>query len=479
MTVTPKRIDEVLTNPGMGFASFHFGWWCDLPPTNFAPQECAQRVRQHWPENYPEAGTAYFRWHWRDLEPERGKIDFDMIDAAIQAANVMGMTLSFRVMTVDEGRSGVPDWLISAPYKVAGQWQQGDGENTFWPDYRDGTFQSEHARFVEALGNRYNGHPAVDHVDIGTVGCWGEWNTACLQNNKGIIDVYEPANGTERKEIETALTQIIDHYLSAFGETPVVMLGLEGDEVDLMVHATQGGAGWRLDCWGDWGIWGDAWNHQEDLYPSMISAATALDPGFADVWKHAPVELEVCATLARWEELGWSASGQNAEVQRSFDWALEQHASVLNAKSGAVPSGYVAAIDELLRHNGYRFVVERFTHEDRVRPGSSTTFVTDWSNLGVAPHYLPRTLAYRLRGGSIETTLYSEEDTRDWLPGSWTVSDSITIPANLPKGAYEIDIAVLDRDGQAPATQALPPLQLGIDGRGTDGWYTLSRMTVE
>ena len=27
VTATPKRIDEVLTNPGMGFASFHFGWW--------------------------------------------------------------------------------------------------------------------------------------------------------------------------------------------------------------------------------------------------------------------------------------------------------------------------------------------------------------------------------------------------------------------------------------------------------------------
>ncbi|MGB9339854.1 MAG: hypothetical protein WCB63_11475, partial [Polyangiales bacterium] len=91
VTVEPSRIDEVLTNPGMGFASFHFGWWCNLPPITYPPEHCADRVRKQWPENYPESGTAYFRWHWRDLEPKRGEIDFAMIDRAIQSANELGM----------------------------------------------------------------------------------------------------------------------------------------------------------------------------------------------------------------------------------------------------------------------------------------------------------------------------------------------------------------------------------------------------
>ena len=43
VTVDPKRIDEVLTNPGMGFASFHFGWWCrqDLLARLSRPQPAA------------------------------------------------------------------------------------------------------------------------------------------------------------------------------------------------------------------------------------------------------------------------------------------------------------------------------------------------------------------------------------------------------------------------------------------------------
>lgn len=479
ITVEPTRIDDVLTNPGMGFASFHFGWWCNLPPITYPPEQCADRVRKQWPENYPKSGTAYFRWHWRDLEPKRGEIDFEMIDRAIQSANQMGMTLGFRVMTVADGQSGIPDWLTKAPYNASGQWHPGDGGRVFWPDYRDATFQREHARLISALGKRYNGHPAVDHIDIGTVGCWGEWNTACVSDADSLIDVYKPANRKERQQIVTALTQLIDHHLSAFSKTPILMLGLGGEKMGIMLHATQRGAGWRVDCWGDWGMWGGSWGHQSKLYPPMIAAAAAADPAFVDVWKKAPVHLEVCGTLARWHELGWTASKPNGQIYRSFQWALKQHASVLNAKSKPVPESYVAPIDELLKRNGYRFLIDRFNHQRTVRAGTGTTFITDWRNVGVAPAYLPRTLTYRLRGASKIVTLPSTQDTRTWLPGSWKVRDTIAIPSDLPKGTYQIDLALLDRAGKAPDTKALPPLHLGTAGRGADGWNTVSELIVE
>ena len=201
VTVEPVRIDDVLTNPNMGFADFHFGWWCNLPPVDFTPGECADRAGSNLPDNHPRPGVAYFRWLWRDLEPVRGEIDFGLIDTAIQSANQLGETLGFRVMMIDEGGAGVPDWLRAAPYDVAGPTIGG----TFWPDVRDPSFAAEHERFVSALGARYDDHPGLDHVDIGSVGCWGEWNTACLPDGAGIIDVYGPANDAERDEIAAAL----------------------------------------------------------------------------------------------------------------------------------------------------------------------------------------------------------------------------------------------------------------------------------
>lgn len=56
VTVYPREIDDVLYNPGMGVADFHFGF--GHPPTV---------------EEYPRATVAYFRWPWAELEPAEGQ----------------------------------------------------------------------------------------------------------------------------------------------------------------------------------------------------------------------------------------------------------------------------------------------------------------------------------------------------------------------------------------------------------------------
>jgi hypothetical protein len=410
----------------------------------------------------------------------RGQIDFALIDAALQSANRLGETLGFRVMTIEEGGTGVPQWLRDAPYSLRGQELASGAGNTFWPDYRDAAFQSEHARFIAALGARYDGHPALDHVDIGTVGCWGEWNTACLTSGGGIFDILAPQTPSDRAAIGAAFRSMIDHHIEAFPNTPTVMLGLDGaDELDVMLHATGRGSGWRVDCWGDWGVFGSSWNHMDDLYPAMIANATAAQPGFADVWKTAPVELEICATMRDWQTLGWSSQAPDGEVHRTFQWTLDRHASVLNAKSNAIPAEYVAAIDELLRKNGYRFAIDSFNHSSQVTAGDTTTFHSEWTNLGVAPAYRPRTLEYRLRGATDGATLTSTTDIRRWLPGPFTVRDVVSIPVALPPGVYAIEVALVDRAGTNPDTAPLAPLHLAIGGRDTDGWYALSELTVK
>jgi hypothetical protein len=211
----------------------------------------------------------------------------------------------------------------------------------------------------------------------------------------------------------------------------------------------------------------------------MITHATAADPSFADLWMQAPIQLEVCATMPDWHGRGWTVAEPDGEVYKTFQWALDQHASVLNAKFTDIPGDYVSALDDLLRENGYRFVIDSFNHNSSVAAGAETTFVTSWSNIGVAPSYLRRTLTYRLRNGSDAASFDSAEDIRTWLPGSWDVTDTFTIPADLPAGTYDIEIALVDRAGTEPDTRALPPLYLGIDGRGSDGWYAISQLNVQ
>jgi len=220
-----------------------------------------------------------------------------------------------------------------------------------------------------------------------------------------------------------------------------------------------------------------------DLYPSLIANATADLPAFPDTWQHAPIQLEVCGTMPTWESNGWTTTAPDGEVYKTFQFALDQHASVLNAKSTDIPAAYVPAIDDLLRENGYRFVIDSVNHDSTVQAGVDADLVLSvgWSNLGVAPHYLRRTLTYRLRSTTTttEAIFASTQDTRAWLPGSWDVVDMFTVPATLPPGDYHLEIALTDRPGTNPTTSPLPPLHLGTTGRTPDGYYTVSQLTVE
>ena len=52
----------------------------------------------------------------------------------------------------------------------------GDGPELEVPVLDDPDVLAAHLDFIKRLGGRYDGHPDIDHVDIGTVGWWGEWH---------------------------------------------------------------------------------------------------------------------------------------------------------------------------------------------------------------------------------------------------------------------------------------------------------------
>ena len=61
--ITPPAFTGLLTNPGIGVASFHDGY--------------GQKPSL---KEYPDTGFEYDRFYWSDLEPEEGVYDFAPID---------------------------------------------------------------------------------------------------------------------------------------------------------------------------------------------------------------------------------------------------------------------------------------------------------------------------------------------------------------------------------------------------------------
>ncbi len=422
VVVTPTEIDDLLPNPHMGWQTFH----------RFASDDPAL-------ESLPST-SAYFRLYWSQIEPTEGEIDFAQLDGLLAKAHASGQKLALRIMCVGTDRNTihVPTWLRDGGCPGFEFQYGGEGPTRWAPDMDDPRFQGPHLRLIKALGERYDGHPDLDLVDIGSVGLWGEWHMS--------------STGVEMPTWETRQA-IIDAWCDAFPRTPKVML--IGDAQG-MTYAASRGCGWRADCLGDMGGFSQTWNHMDNFYLQQLEKT-----GTRDAWETGPVAFESCWDMNKWAEEGW-------DIAYIFGYALNCHASYVNNKSARIPEGTRPEVERLLRRIGYRLVLRRLEHAESVKAGSKLVLAMQWENVGCAPAYHDYLLAARL-GTAVVVT---DTSVKGWLPGAKDVNVPVDVPNDAAPGQRELSLALVD-----PTTRE-PAIRLGIAGRGEDGWYPLSQVTV-
>ena len=450
VTVVPEETDEILANPGMGWETFHR----------------TSKADKNLPAWIPST-VQYARWGWRELEPQPGKLDYAFLDKVLKESHDSGQKLAFRVMCCSpyKGRPYHPAWLKD----VGGRELMADhnGEGPFpIPDMDDPIILNAHLDFIKRLGERYDGHPDLDHLDLGSIGWWGEWHLSGSKNCK-------------LPTLENRM-KVVDTYLAAFKKTPLVML-INGKECT--AHATQHGTGWRADSMGDLGSFSPTWNHMHNAYPALIREGKAQD-----AWKNGPIAYEPPAAVAEFVEKQWP-------LRWIFNYALACHGSLFSGKSGRLPDdeNFRRELERFLRRLGYRLLLKELTHPAQARPGEKLDLGMKWQNVGSAPCYRPYRVAFRLTSpGGQQQVFISDIAVNKWLPGSIelfteeffkepadlppgevaAVQDAILLPTDLAPGAYTISIAVVGE------TDEQPVVRLGINGRGDDGWYPLSKVEV-
>ena len=121
---------------------------------------------------------------------------------------------------------------------------------------------------------------------------------------------------------------------------------------------------------------------------------------------------------------------------------------------------------------GYRYVLRRFTYQTPLRAGGKLAFTTWWENQGVAPSYRQFPVVLRLSGAQGSAAIQTAADIRQWLPGDAIYDDSVTLPADLRPGLYELSIGIVD-----PAT-GQPKVKLAIAGVTAEGWYPLGKIEI-
>ncbi len=436
--IRPKPTSKVLVNPGKGFMTFQ----C------FNGDNSKKRVNEGYPIEYQEFGgslenldhpatsLAYFRLYWRFIEPEPGQYRWDMIDKALETAVQRGQTLLLRIAPYgSREQDDVPAWyrsLVGEEKKLPVRWRT-NPENPLYIKYFGG--------MIRGLGKRYDGHPALESVDTSIVGPWGEGAGSNLLTQE------------TRKSL-------IGAYLETFPKTDLIMLLT--DEKTNGYGLSQRNVGWRVDCLGDMGGFSKVWSHMLDFYPQQI-----IKSGMQDAWKNAPVSLEVCWNMQKWEDEGW-------DIEYIINESLKWHISSFNAKSSPVPKAWQNQVNEWIKRMGYRFVLRRFTYLPEVHPLGELNFTSWWENKGVAPIYKRYPLALRLKNEKHSEILVTGADITKWLPGDNIYDSSVLLP-DMPEGKYNLQIAILDRD----LTTFQIKVKLAIEGLQDDGWYQIGEIEVK
>jgi len=441
VTVRPAGIDDVLVNPGIGFMTFQRFNGDELNAglrwTEGFPIEYQEFKGSLENKNHPATSIAYFRVYWKFVEPEAGKYNWAMLDTALRTAHGRGQTLMLRIAPYGTTKDNdVPDWYRTmmgdeSGKKLIAKWRT---------DAEDPRYVQHFGKMVRAVGARYDGHPDLESVDLSIVGAWGE--------------------GAGSAELgEKTRESLVDAYLESFAKTPLVML--LSDEKTNKYGISRKPVGWRVDCLGDMGGFGNGqWSHMLDYYPQAI-----VNFGMRDAWRKAPVSLEVCWVMQHWKDKGW-------DVDYIIDQSLKWHISSFNGKSSAVPQEWWPAVNRWLKKMGYRFVLRKFTYPEAVRPQGRLAFTTWWENKGVAPSYRQFPLALRLKNEKRTELLVTDADIRTWLPGDNVYESAVFLPAEMPAGDYELAVALVD-----PATR-VPKVKLAIGGVGPDGWYAMGKVSV-
>ena len=427
----PKRIDDVLANPGMGIQTFQrFNGdalngelkWSEEGPTGPLASPSS-------PVSFPPSTISYCRWFWATLEPQQGHVRWDIIDRALEQARLHGQKLAIRLMPYDKEHP-LPEW-----YRRSGA-KRVNAEGAVWePDFSDPLYLKYWGELVAEAGKRYDGNPNLDTVDISSVGYWGEgWSD------------YMPAFPFQKK--------LIDIWFDAFPTTHLLM---NFDEPQALAYGTGRGAGWRFDCLGDLR---PKWCHMLDFYPEQMVRA-----GIQEVWKRSPVSMEACWVPGGWVKNGW-------DVRYILNEALRWHVSSLNVKSSAIPPEVAGLFEDFERRMGYRFELRRMEYPGSVQAGGTARVQMWWVNAGVAPIYDSYTLAVAFDAGTEHAVTELPVDIRKWLPGDAVVDEAVPVPALKP-GEYRLRVALLDQRTKKPA------IRLGIEGRMENGWYDLGPINLK
>jgi hypothetical protein len=272
-------------------------------------------------------------------------------------------------------------------------------------------------------------------LETGFVGQWGEW-------------YYSKNFGNETQELNDKRRQVLEAMLDAVPEGrfllvryPLIKLSYLGDEVPLTAEEAFSGSnrakiGHHNDAfladWGNDGTYGRNGEGPDDdpILRSYIAAETLYVPngGETNVEGATAAEKIYQDATTEMSEYHWSFCGSTYSEDVTNRWR----------KHGI--------FDELNRKMGYRYELVSAELPDIAAQGSTKTIEIQIRNVGYAPLYNARPVFLVLSNETDTIAIQLQSDPRRWLPNGelTTISESVTIPKDVPVGTYELYLHMPD-----------------------------------
>lgn len=434
--IYPKIIDELLENPGIGFIA---------APGLMEPEGVIHDNRGNPVEkykftdnsrtwNHPDSRITYCGVRWRDLEIEKGRYRWDILEKKLEEAKASGCTAIVRCSPYALAEEDdIPDWFRREC--------QEKPEFPFWRvDPLHSPYVTYWSKFIAEFAQHFDGHPVISSVDMALVGAWGE------------------GGGTEFLE-EESIRQMVGAYIDNFKITPLQALLHDPKSVKI-IRERKENIGFRVDCLGDMGgFHQEEWSHMLDFYPENI-----CNFEMEAAWKKAPVVFEACWHMNDWYLQGWDI---DYIVEESLKW----HISSFNSKGTTVPEPWKESVKRWLNKMGYRFELRKLMYNPVVKKGEGLRVRGLWANTGVAPIYHKYPLVVRLKNEKEVISLTSKTDIRSWLPDMdilWEEEFALEGKA----GEYSLEIGI------ETGIPELGNIKLAIEGL-KEGYYCLGKIIVE
>lgn len=448
------------------------------------------------PPDWPVQDT-YPRGWWKHANPSKDTYDFGMVQVGIDAAVAAGACTAFRYMNscIDCGEPDrntlMPDYVTALDSTwqyvysggATGTWMEGmgDGESYAIPDWNDPRYIAAWTDFMNALGERFNGHPNLSYVDISGYGHYGEGH------NYPYNTVY-PTPAGHIQGTKASIKEIAKATLNAFPDTTCLwnlttfcidannrFSQTDTDDLFLELLAEHPNMGLRYDCVGGGSTQNGAWEVMRRSQEKAVARGVPERYQPYHRWKWAPFVTEWCTTVRPVSE--GEGDPTAGTMQQGREQVEQWHLSLMS--SANFQYGYTADFRtayseqevewfyEANKKAGYRYTAEAVVMDLPVTNDAATARV-EWSDLNVAPCYRSWLVTYEVRdaAGKVLDERPSSLDLRTVLPGP-TVTDVVSISTSgLPTGVpLTLAVRVADPRG------ALKPLNLAVDrGTAADGY---------